>query len=54
MKAPQIIMLIIYGINLGVNLIKHGESKKADTYNFWVAVISVLINTALLKWGGFF
>ena len=50
---PQIIICILYVINLGIYAIKHGEPRDGD-YNFWVGLIATGINVALLKWGGFF
>lgn len=53
MKAPQIIMIIIMAMNLGINLVKNGEPKD-ETYSFPVSLISIVINVGLLIWGGFF
>ena len=53
MKAPQIIMIIIMAMNLGINLVKNGEPK-SETYSFPVSLVSVVINVGLLIWGGFF
>ena len=53
MKAPQIIMIIIMAMNLGINLVKNGEPKN-ETYSFPVSLVSVVVNVGLLIWGGFF
>ena len=53
MKAPQIIMIIIMAMNLGINLVKNGEPKN-ETYSFSISLVSVVINIGLLIWGGFF
>lgn len=50
---PQIIMCILYAINLGIYAIQHGEPREGN-YNFWAGLIATGINVALLKWGGFF
>lgn len=52
MKAPQIIMIIMYVLALWVAFTEHGKS--AGKRNFWVTLLSVAIEVALLKWGGFF
>lgn len=51
--APQIIVLVIYIISLGIHMAKHGEPQNTK-YNFWVGLFSTAINIALLWWGGFF
>ncbi len=53
MKAPQIIMIILFTTNVVLNLIKHGEHKN-DKYNFWSSLIATLVWVVILKWGGFF
>lgn len=53
MKAPQIIMIALMAMNLGINLVKNGEPKD-ETYSFPVSLISIVINVGLLIWGGFF
>ena len=51
MNAPQIIMIVLYTISVFTSLMKHGESK--GDYNFWASLIAVVIEAAILKWGGF-
>ena len=53
MKAPQIIMIIIMAMNLGINLVKNGEPKN-ETYSFPLSLVSAVVNVGLLIWGGFF
>lgn len=53
MNGAQITWLILNLIGLGVELAKHGEYKK-DKHNFWVSLIALGIEVAILKWGGFF
>ena len=50
---PQILICLIFIIGLVQNCIKHGEPKDGE-YNFWGTLIGVIINVAILKWGGFF
>lgn len=53
MGIPQIIMIIFFAMDLGINLAKHGEDKKGK-YNIWVALICALIEFFILYCGGFF
>jgi len=53
MKAPQIILIIIYAINLGIALMQHGTEKEG-TNSFWVILFGTILNMGLLWWGGFF
>lgn len=51
MGWPQIIVIVLYVFSLGISLAKHGERR--ENYNFWTTLIAVLIEVALLYWGGF-
>ena len=51
--APQIIMILLYLIVLGVNAVHHNEQNE-NKYNFWTALCSACVNMAILWWGGFF
>lgn len=53
MRAPQIIMIVIMAMGLGINLTKHGEPKE-DNYSFPIALLATAIQAGLLIWGGFF
>ena len=53
MKAPQIIMIALLGMGLGINIVKNGEPKEG-VYSFPVQLVSTLIEVGLLIWGGFF
>lgn len=53
MRLPQIIIIALYSMNLGINLVKNGEQRTGN-YSFFTALIAVAINIALLRWGGFF
>ena len=51
---PQIIILVLYTLLLGITLAKHGEVKKYEKYNFFTSLLSIIVQIALLYWGGFF
>lgn len=53
MRVPQMIIIVLYGLNLGINLSKHGEVRN-DKYNFWSSLLAFVIVFAVLRWGGFF
>ena len=53
MKAPQIIIIALFALSLGANLMVHGQPKTGK-YNFWTALLAAAIKIAVLWWGGFF
>lgn len=53
MKAPQITLIILFALSLGITLSKHGQERE-DKYNFFTSLISVGIEIGILIWGGFF
>ena len=52
MNAARIIMIVLFSMDLGINLVKHKEKKDA-TYNFWTSLISTIIMVVILYFGGF-
>ncbi len=48
-----IIFLMLYGMDIGIYLIKHGEPKEGR-YNIWHELIALSINITLLYFAGFF
>ena len=50
---PQIIIIVMFSMSLGINLIKHGE-KQNSNYNFFITLFAVALESILLWWGGFF
>jgi hypothetical protein len=52
MNGAQIAMAIMLAMSLGIDLAKHGEPKTGN-YNFWTGLISLIIQTGILAWGGF-
>ena len=53
MNAPQITIIALYALSLGMTLAQHGKPK-TGTHSFWVALIGTAINFGILYWGGFF
>jgi hypothetical protein len=53
MKAPQIIIIVLFGLQLGIALVEDGKTKTSKT-----SFIHTLISTGLTVWiliaGGFF
>lgn len=49
----QWFVIVIYLLDLGVHLAKHGE-RKESRYNFWSTLIATIIMMAIFKCGGFF
>lgn len=53
MGIPQIIIVILYALNVGIALAKHGEPKEGN-YNVFFTLIGAAISVGILWWGGFF
>ena len=49
---PQLTMLGLLFLGLGINLAKHGEPKSED-YNFVLSLITTGISITILYYGGF-
>ena len=52
MGWPQITLIALIALSLGVHLAKHGERR--PDYNIWYSLISASISCWLLYSGGFF
>lgn len=52
MGIPQIIIIILYAINLGMSIENHGK-EKTEKENVITTIIASVIMMALLWWGGF-
>lgn len=52
MGIPQIIMIVLMSMSVGMSLVKHGESR--GNYSFWSTLIAAVIEVVILKCGGFF
>ena len=50
---PQMILLFLFFMSLGVSIAKHGQPKEGN-YSVRDNVISLAIVITLLWWGGFF
>jgi hypothetical protein len=53
MSAPEIIMIVSWAVNLGINLAKDGQ-KKETKYSFLEAVIVTVILFFFFRWAGLF
>jgi hypothetical protein len=53
MRIPQILIIALYTLSLGIHLAKDGEPRDG-TYSFLSAFIATAIAFAILIWGGFF
>lgn len=53
MGAPQIILLGLWTLGLGVHLARHGQ-RREERYHFGGRAIATVVWVALLWWGGFF
>jgi uncharacterized membrane protein YiaA len=51
--APQIIMIVLLSLGLFNSAMKHGQ-KEEKTENFFISLLSTVIYTAILLFGGFF
>lgn len=53
MNAPQIIMIVLLAMSLGLSLANHGKQKEGK-HNFFLDIFASGISFGLLYWGGFF
>ncbi len=51
--APQLIIICIYSMGIGMHLVKNGEPKEGN-YSFFANLIATAISAGILWWGGFF
>lgn len=50
---PQLLILALYFMNIGMNVAKNGEPKEG-TYSAATSLIATAISLTILAWGGFF
>lgn len=50
MRAPQIIVIVLFALSLGASMASHGKPSRE---NFVNSLIGALIMMSLLYWGGF-
>ena len=50
---PQLIILALGMIGLGINITRHGETKKESKYNGWAQLVAKVILWTILYYGGF-
>ena len=51
---PQILIIVLYTLGVGISLAKHGEMEESKKHNVVPTLIGTAIQVALLWWGGFF
>jgi hypothetical protein len=52
MNAPQIVMIVILALGVGISMEQHGRPK-TGTENCVITIIATGIMVALMYWGGF-
>lgn len=50
---PQLIVIALGMIGLGMNIAKHKEKKKERRYNGWSQLIAIVVFWSILYYGGF-
>jgi len=53
MQPPQITMIALFALSLGIAISDHGKPKQGNT-SFWANLIAVGTQGVILTWGGFF
>ena len=53
MKWQAVVFMIVWGLDIGINLAKHGE-KMDRKYDFGVALISCAVEFLILRSAGLF
>lgn len=53
MGLPQILLIGLYAMSLGISMSNHGESKTGKE-NFGNSLAATILMFGLLYWGGFF
>lgn len=53
MRLPQYLIIALYSMSLGMNLINHGK-EEIRRYNFFTSLFATVIALGILMWGGFF
>jgi hypothetical protein len=54
MNTPQIIIIVLFSMELGLALALHGQKRRSPYYSFWETLLALAIMLGLLIWGGFF
>ena len=53
MHTPQILLIVIMAIELGLVWAKHGQPRN-EKYNVFINLAGTAVFVSLLIWGGFF
>jgi uncharacterized membrane protein YfbV (UPF0208 family) len=52
MTAPQVAMIALFALDLGISLAKHGETKTGK-HSIWTSLFATALMALGLWWGGF-
>lgn len=50
---PQIIVIVLLVAMLSQSFYNHGKPKEGK-HNFWITLLAIVTELAILYWGGFF
>lgn len=50
--TAQMLMVILYGLDIGINIAKDGEPKNSR-YSGGITIFAIIIHASILYWGGF-
>jgi hypothetical protein len=53
MRAPQLIIVCLWALSLGIELVKHGQPRTGN-HNAVAQILATAICALILYWGGFF
>ena len=53
MHTPQVILIVVLAIELGLVWARHGQPR-TDKYNVFINLLGTSVFVGLLIWGGFF
>jgi hypothetical protein len=53
MGFPQVVVIVLYSLSLGMSFMQHGKPKTGK-YDAWGTLFATIIMILILNWGGFF
>ena len=51
MNGGQVAMIVLYAVSLVLNIETHGKPREPN--NAWYALVGLVLQVAILWWGGF-